>query len=57
MQNFCDYLIPLKFSENEIIYEGDSESPGIFIIHSGTVFIQKFVEITKYNKWPIGKNQ
>ena len=54
IQIFSEHLIPSHYKDGEIIYEHQSESNAIYIITSGTVIFQKFVHVTKHNKWPIG---
>jgi CRP-like cAMP-binding protein len=56
LENFVSFLVTSHFSANQVIYEENSESGNLFIVKTGKILIQKTVQVTQVNKWPIGLN-
>ena len=54
IDNFVSFLVLSNFCPGQVIYEEASEPLNFFIVQSGSVAIQKEVQITRENKWPIG---
>lgn len=54
LDNFISFLVVSNFHAGQVIYEEASEPLNFFIVQSGNVTIQKGIQITRENKWPIG---
>ncbi|OMJ93893.1 hypothetical protein SteCoe_3088 [Stentor coeruleus] len=57
IQKLSDYLVVSRFGKGDCIYEYGSESMCVYFLFTGSVTLEKTVEITKCNKWPSGKKQ
>lgn len=57
IQKLSDYLVVSRFSKGEVIYECETESRCVYFLFTGSVSLEKSIEITKCNKWPSGQKQ
>ncbi|OMJ70349.1 hypothetical protein SteCoe_31680 [Stentor coeruleus] len=56
MQNVLNSCASSTFNKDEVIYESGHASHSFFIVKSGKVEIQSYIDVEKTNKWPIGSH-
>ncbi|OMJ70501.1 hypothetical protein SteCoe_31497 [Stentor coeruleus] len=56
MQNILNSCASSTFHKDEVIYESGHSSHSFFIVKTGKVEIQIYIDVENTNKWPIGSH-
>jgi len=54
IQRISNFLIETQFSKGEVIYDKEEESNSFYILKSGKVEVQAYIEVKQENRWPTG---
>ena len=57
IQNIISNCAGAVYSPGDVVYECGSKSYGFYIVTSGAVELQIYLELKTRNKWPVGSSQ